>query len=216
MSAWGAAATFVPSGVDLERFTIPDLAQHEAARARLGVERKDRLILHVGHLSRHRMQVGEITRLAAAPGRRIVVIGSTDTPQDPDVVRTLQQAGATVIQEYVPRIEAVYGAADVYLFPTREKRSSIGVPLSILEALACGLSVVSTPFEGLPRLFPDSAYVRFAESTQDIDRALEEAPPPRDPRARALVEPLSWERVAAVVEALLESLSRATARGERV
>jgi glycosyltransferase involved in cell wall biosynthesis len=161
----------------------------------------------VGHLNPSRMEPGEMARIAGRPGFRLVVVGSPDTPQEPELIRRLEEAGALVLREFVPRIASIYGAADVYLFPTRNPRSCIGIPLSVLEALACGLPVVSTPFQGLPRLFPDTPFVRFAVTSPEIEAALAEAPAARQAGARALVEPLDWAQVALEVSRLLRDLA---------
>ena len=108
----------------------------------MGLSSDDRLLLHVGHLNPNRLDVDEILSLARKSQWKILIVGSTYTPQDPDVIKTLEDGGCIVLGDFIPRIEETYGAADAYLFPTRNPISSIGVPLSVLEALACGLPVV--------------------------------------------------------------------------
>ena len=206
-SELGAPAEFVPAGVELALFGLPSEEGREAARRRLGLAPDERVILHVGHLNTSRMEPEEMARIAGRTSFRLVVVGSPDTPQDPGLIRHLERAGALVLRDFVPRIASIYGAADVYLFPTRNPRSCIGVPLSVLEALACGLPVVSTPFQGLPRLFPDTPFVRFAATSPDIEAALEEAPAAGQAAARALVEPLDWARIALEVSELLRGLA---------
>ncbi len=203
----GAETEFLPAGVDLDRFRLPTPEAREKQRAELGVAPGQRFVLHVGHLNRRRMDAEEVARIAQLGGYRVVVVGSTSTPQDPDLVRDLQAAGCEVVSEFLPDIEQLYGAADVYLFPTRDQRSSIGVPLSVLEALACGLPVVSTRFEGLPRLFPATPYVSFVSSPEQMTRALAEAPPAGATRARELVRDLGWKLVSARVERYLEAIA---------
>lgn len=200
-------AAFVPSGVDLERFQLPSPVERETERTHLGLAPGDRLVLHVGHINMCRLDPEPLLRVARVPGLRLVIVGSTDTPQDENLVHPLREAGVIVIRDFLPRIDLLYGAADVYLFPTRGPRSSIGVPLSVLEALACGIPVVSTRFEGLPLLFPATPYVRFFTSTDEMMEALAETPSAPDTRARALVEPYGWPAVAARVEGCLVNRS---------
>ena len=206
MDRRGYHAAFISSGVDLNRFRIRTPAERSARRLALGVENDQRIVLHVGHLNRHRIDAAEIGALAQDSGRRFVIVGSTDTPQDSELVRELTEHGVTVVRDYIPDIEVLHAAADVYLFPTRSRRSSIGVPLSVLEALACGVPVVSTPFEGLPYLFPDTPYVRFADSTNEIDRALSSMPAAGASGARALVGQLGWGDMADRVSDLLHAI----------
>ena len=208
----GAETELVPAGVDLRRFRLPSAEARAAQRRALGVDASETLVLHVGHLNRSRLDAAEIRALARRPGLRFIVVGSTSTPQDRALIRDLESAGCRVIADYLERVEDLYAAADVYLFPTREQRSSIGIPLSVLEALACGVPVVSTRFEGLPRLFPATPFVRFASSTRQLERALAEAPPAGDPGARALVESLDWSRIGEIVESHLLGLCRRSNR----
>jgi glycosyltransferase involved in cell wall biosynthesis len=204
----GAETEFVPAGVDLTRFRVPTPDDRERERARLGFRPQEQIVLHVGHLNPRRVDAGELRRLARQPGRRVVMVGSTSTPQDDALVASLRGGGCTVMREYLPHIDRLYGAADVYLFPTRDQRSSIGVPLSVLEALACGIPVVSTRFEGLPRLFPATPFVRFASGVEQLERALLEAPRAPDPDARKLVEDLDWRDMARRVETHLLEVTR--------
>lgn len=202
----GARIDFLPGGVDLERFRIPDPAHRAERRRALMVGETEQLVLHVGHLNALRMNVGDIVRLAARPGRRLVIVGSTHTPQDPMVVSALQAANCVVVRDFVPRIEEYYWAADAYLFPTRNDRSSIAVPLSVLEALACGVPVVTTRFGALPRLLPAGRAVRFAEDPVDFERALESLPVAPDPEARRVVADFGWDALAAQIGTALSRL----------
>lgn len=51
-----------------------------------------------------------------------------------------------IIDGFIERIEEIYHLSDLYIFPVVKKNSSIGLPLSILEARACGVPVVTTNF----------------------------------------------------------------------
>jgi len=104
-----------------------------------------------------------------------------------------------ILTEYLPHVEHLYQASDAYVFPVTSTDNAIEVPLSVLEALACDVPVVSTRFGGLPRLFGERQHP--AVTFVDSPRALVEAAiavswsPPRG--GRALVLDYAWERVAA-------------------
>lgn len=194
--ALGGRAHFFPAGVDLTRFRLPTATERDAQRRAFGIGPADRLVLHVGHLNRRRLDPAEIAALAERPGRRVVVVCSPATPQDETVRHQLEDAGVRVVSEFLPHIERVYWAADAYLFPTTEPRNCIGVPLSVLEALASGLSVVATPFEGLPALFPNTPHVRFGATASERDALIDLLPEPASEGARAVVSSLGWDEVA--------------------
>ena len=58
----------------------------------------------------------------------------------------------TLIEDYVPQIQELYQLADVYLFPVTEAGNCIDVPLSALEAAACGIPVAAAPYGELKEL----------------------------------------------------------------
>jgi glycosyltransferase involved in cell wall biosynthesis len=51
--------------------------------------------------------------------------------------------GVKIIEEYLPNIQVVYQLADVYIFPTISRDYVIDIPLSAIEALACGTPVIT-------------------------------------------------------------------------
>ena len=97
-------------------------------------------------------------------------MASTSTPAETDLVRDLSAAGVVVVREVLPDIQELYQLADCYVFPVEHELACAEVPLSVLEALACGLPVVSTPFGGLPELLDDVQGVTFvAEADGMVD-----------------------------------------------
>ncbi len=88
----------------------------------------------------------------------------------------LEEAGCRIYTEYLPAIEETYQAADFYAFtvkaipPNRFPRRyrEIGVidlPLSVLEAMACGLRIVSTRHDALEHFLGVTPGVRFFDGT---------------------------------------------------
>ena len=106
----------------------------------------------MGHLKQDR-NIQQLVTLQQDGRIHVVVVGSTTTEQSRSQVDALTRAGCTVVDEYIPRIEEYYQAADCYVFPTLDERAAIQVPLSILEALAVSLPVVTTDFGGLKDTF---------------------------------------------------------------
>jgi glycosyltransferase involved in cell wall biosynthesis len=196
-SAVARAGVVVPPVVDSGRFRPATAARDEIRRSlRIGNGRP--MVLHVGHLapSRGLEALGDVAREGHAT---VTMVASTSTPADPEIDAALRGAGVTVLREYLPNIERYYQAADVYLFPVEKEYGSVEIPLSVLEAIACGTSVVSTPFGGLPELFNEGdglVYADPAEIPSAVRRALDEGTVGRPER----VADLTHEQLAEAVE----------------
>jgi glycosyltransferase involved in cell wall biosynthesis len=141
-------------GIDMHRFAPVAAAERAALRASYGLAEGDFVLLHVGHLKRGR-NLAVLARLQEA-GARCVVVGSTSTPHDAGLVAELRQAGVRLIDRFVPNIATCYQMADAYLFPVRSAMDAIDLPLSVLEAMACDLPVVTTRFGALEELFVEA------------------------------------------------------------
>jgi glycosyltransferase involved in cell wall biosynthesis len=94
-----------------------------------------------------------LASLAFAGRCTVVLVASSSTPQEERVAATLRAAGVHLFTEYLPAIHELYQLADCYVFPVRSTDNAIELPLSVLEALACDLPVVTTRFGDLPALF---------------------------------------------------------------
>ena len=70
--------------------------------------------------------------------------------EDENVIRILNEARVKIHKGYLENVEEVYQMADAYLFPTRSAEFVISIPLSVMEALSCGVPVIgSKSFENL-------------------------------------------------------------------
>lgn len=181
----------VRAGVDLTRFRPAQEAERNQIRATFRWPRKKKVILHVGHLRAGR-GLDAMKALAGREELHLVLAASTANPADESLERELKQVGIEVHHEYFPRIEDLYRAADLYLFPVRAGSGSIEFPLSVLEAMACNLPVVSTPFGALPESFTAGDGLQYFQAMQDLPAAIFAAM--SQPIAtRAKVESFSWE-----------------------
>ncbi|NJD24514.1 MAG: glycosyltransferase family 4 protein [Betaproteobacteria bacterium] len=143
--------TSVPTGIDLERFSpLPDGADRSALRARL--ELPDVPLLGILATLRnwkgHAYLLEAIARLPAELAAwRLVVIG--DGPQWQKLhrqVETLGLAGRVIFVGNQDNVPDWLRALDLFALPSYGDE---GVPQSIMQAMACGLPVVSTPVGGI-------------------------------------------------------------------
>jgi len=196
----------IGAGVDRARFRPASAEQRAELRRRAGIDPGRFVVLHVGHLKESR-NVGVLARIAGLDGVSCLLVASTSTAAREELATLLRESGVIVMTHHQDRIEFAYRLADAYLFPVTTPLDAIEMPLSVLEAAACGLSIVSTPFGGLPDLLGDSAiWVRTQEEMVDAIGSLARGQVAGGASvARARVESQTWERVAADVVAALSS-----------
>jgi glycosyltransferase involved in cell wall biosynthesis len=187
----------------------PDLQGRVASTGRGTVP----IAVHVGHLRRTR-GLDLLIQLKTKLGDRIeiVVVASPYFEPEDTLLADLTAAGVRVDRGFIASIADVYRSADLYLFPPPpEFEGAIELPLSVLEAVACGLPVVSTPFGALPEALAGVASVRFAQGDafiqaveETIDHGLTDRPlgPPKN-----LAEDLAEDLAKHLPEQLPEQLN---------
>ena len=197
----GLRAAYVQLGADLDRFQPVPPERKLELRRKYGLPAEKPVVLHVGH-ARSLRGLNWITELGADVVR-VVVIGKS-LGFDPRIVEGLLISGVRVFEDYLRDIHEVYQLADAYAFPVRDEQSAIAAPLSVLEAMACNLPVVTTPFGALPRMLSEGEGVFFAEDQSQFRAGVAAAlrMPRDDVRTRERVLAYSW---AASADAVLQS-----------
>ena len=163
-----------------------------------GLPQNSKICLHVGHIRQSR-NVDWLLQLNLPAEAHLVVVGSTSRFIENDLKGALQKRGVTVIDSFLPDIEEIYRLADVYLFPVQSSEAAIEMPLSVLEAMACNLPVVTTSFGGLTKHFTNVSGLYFADTLETFRKAVSEAIESNVCKTRAAVEALSWQNMAEVL-----------------
>jgi glycosyltransferase involved in cell wall biosynthesis len=197
---------YVPSGVDLERF-VPREAR--AARAALGLPPEARVVLCISQfypIKGHTVLVEAFRRLAERRADALMVL-TGDGPLRPTVEAAVREAGlagrtrftGTVPYDAVP---AWLAAADLMVLPSYNE----GMPLSVLEALACGRPVIASRVGGTPELVSDARYGLLVPPGDPaaLAAALEEAlaRPWNAAELRARAAEFGWPEIVARVRAV--------------
>ncbi len=137
------------------------------------------LISHMGHINEGR-NLESLIPLQKA-GYQVMIVGSSSTPKDAlgpkDLKSKLEKEGIIVLSKFIEHIEEIYQMSDLYIFPVLAPNSSIGMPLSILEARACGIPVLTTNFGSISAFMGDdnggiiySTPNRFSEAVKSIEK----------------------------------------------
>lgn len=163
----GCKAQFIPLWIDCQKFTPVSLETKRKLRHKYGVDSASYAILHIGHINNNRNLL--LLKVLQSKGYQVLVLGSTSTPHDNVLLEELRASGIKIYTNYLENVEEMLQLSDCYIFPTFSETASISTPLSVLEAMACNLPVVSTRFGGLVDIFPDEEKgLLYAESEQDF------------------------------------------------
>jgi glycosyltransferase involved in cell wall biosynthesis len=189
----GMSVAWLRNGVDLSKFRPASSQEREHIRRKYDLAPDARVVLHVGHLTKQRNLhvLRGLTDIAD-----VILVASSYMHPDFAVERSLESAGIRVIRGYVPHVEELYQAADCFVFPVRPG-NSLGMPLSVLEAMATNLPVITTNLAALVDAFPPGGGLTFFVSDDqvlpEVNAVLHRS---ETPRTREMVEGLSWDAIA--------------------
>jgi len=200
LSYLGDRVHFVPAGVDTGRFVPADVQRRDALREKYGIDKNVRVLLHVGHINRNR-NAQMLAALTELENTCVVLVGSSSTQQDEDLIDELKSAGVRVFSTYIPHIEELYQLSDLYIFPSSPATSpdqtpAIEVPLSVLEAMACDLPAVTTCFGGLPAMLEEGdgiSYVNAPNDSVEWSKKVTQALSCERGNARRRIAKYSWQ-----------------------
>ena len=148
----GIKNQLIPLLTDLSIFKpLPNKENKLALREKYDLPKDAYIISHMGHLNEGR-NLKTLIPLQEA-GMQVVIVGSSSTPTDAHGKQSLKNelldAKVIIIDKYIENIEEIYQLSDLYIFPVVKKNSSIGMPLSVLEARACGVPVLTSNYGSL-------------------------------------------------------------------
>ena len=196
----------LPNGVDINKFKPIDIKTKERLRDKYGVSHDKFLILHLASLKKER-NLDIFKEIQQREGNQVIIVGRENESIDKQVASELQEAGCTVWIKHFPNIEEIYNLSDCYMFPVINKKACIEMPLSVLEAMACNLPVITTKFGALPRMFGDGDGLFFVEKEEDFYKGLEEVKNgAMEIKTRDKVLLYSWEDIMERLERIYNEL----------
>ena len=152
--SFGFETQFLLNGVDTNKFMPVDSKAKNDLRVRYGIPLDKFVILHLASLKKQR-NLYIFSKLSCQKNILVLIIGREDEDLDQRLKDDLVEMGCLVWVKHFPNIEDIYNLSDCYMFPTIDKEACIETPLSILEAMACDLPIITTRFGSLPRTFRD-------------------------------------------------------------
>ncbi len=148
---------YLKTGVDLNKFRPVDEKTKIDLRKKYNFDTNKPIILHVGHLHNGR-NVGSF--LDVDEEKEVVILVSSVSKQDCELRKRLEaKKNIHIIDQYIPNVEEIYNLADVYVFPVIEKENCIDIPLSVLEAVGCGLPIIATRYGELNEFTDNNAFI---------------------------------------------------------
>jgi glycosyltransferase involved in cell wall biosynthesis len=204
-SRLGARVAVIRPGVDDSRFRPAQPGEKSMLRRKWALPVEARIVLHVGHLKPGR-NLQALIPLATLPETAVVVLASSRRTASSAALRDeLVRRGIIVLDGYRPDVAELYRLADCYVFPVQSSDWAISLPLSVIEALACGLPVVTSRFGALPELFEGAPGVHVVDHEAGFTDAVMGVLT-RGESTCNLVRGWSWDEVAASLLRLREDL----------
>ena len=200
----GFKTYWLPSGVDINKFSSVSETRRLELRRKYQLEEDKFIVLHIGPIRANR-NLELLIPIHQQEGIQVVIAGSTTVRADENVVKQLRDAGCIVWVKYFPNIEELFQLADCYVFPVMSDDGAVQVPLTVLEAAACNLPVITTPFGGLPDLVGEREGLFYVRTPKEILSAVEHCKNCKVEPRKWAVE-FSWERIGRQLVNLYETL----------
>ncbi|TAE50385.1 MAG: N-acetyl-alpha-D-glucosaminyl L-malate synthase BshA [Bacteroidetes bacterium] len=171
----------IPNFVDLERFY-----RHKKAHFRQMITREgEKVLIHTSNFRKVK-RVDDVMRIFAKVRAEIscklLMVGDGPERRNAeDMCRELGYCSDVFFLGSQDAVEEIYSIGDVFLLPSETE--SFG--LSALEAMACGVPVISSNAGGLPEVVIDG-YNGFMSPVRDVDKMAADA-------IRLIKDPEQWQ-----------------------
>lgn len=167
-SNMGLECRNVPNGVDINKFypASPEIKAQLRLKYNVGIDKF--VILHVGSIKKGRGI--EVFKNLQNETIQVIVVGPKSMGIEKQILDELEEVGCITITDFLKDIEELYHLSDCYVFPTppNNTQNSIELPLSVFEAMACNLPIVTMKYGGLADLLARQSGLYFVETEKEI------------------------------------------------
>lgn len=208
---------FLPNGVDCKKFAPVSETEKAHLRTEFGLPKDKKIILHVGHIKENR-KLEVFKKIQGIDNVQVVIVGGTAQKSNDALKTDLQESGIRICHEYYEDISKFYKIADLYVFPIKDTGNTlpdtynqvgaIDLPLSVFEAMACNLPVITTTFGALQRLFQPGDGLHYAEDEADIIGQVKSFSFKNVCNTREKVLPYDWEKIVVRIESEYQDVIR--------
>lgn len=197
--ASGKKKSFFTVGIDVNKFVPISKEKQSVLKKKYGFDPEQPLITHVGHCSKGR---GLEDFIKITKSQHLIV--ASGMFEDKGVIARLNEAKVKIYRGYLQNIEEIYQMSDAYLFPTKSPEFVISIPLSVTEALSCGVPVIGySSFDNLREIDSIQGSISLIENADEIDQILPGVIKKRS-NYSLLKNPDSWNTVASKVQKMLQ------------
>ena len=162
-------------GIDLERFHVGDAETIQQKRQELGLQPEDVFLLSVGELSDRKNHVVVIEAMKQLvqrhPQLRYFICGQGEKKQElQQLIRKYHLEDHVKLLGFRTDVAELCQAADVFVFPSKQE----GLPVALMEAMACGVPVVCSRIRGNDDLVEDGVNGYFVQknNSREFERII--------------------------------------------
>ncbi|MBI5056324.1 MAG: glycosyltransferase family 4 protein [Nitrospirae bacterium] len=195
----------LPPAVDSDKFRPVIKKEKDAIRAAYNIPDNKKIVLHVGHIKASR-NIESLIEVQGLHNIQVVVVGSSSMGVDNNIKKKLEEKGVVVLDGYVNDVSRLYKMADLYVFPVLYDTAAIDMPLSVLEAMACNLPVITTRFGGLVNFFKEDPGLMYFETTEELIALIKNLNNMEEYNNRRKIEPFTWGRFSDEIMATCEEV----------
>ena len=167
---------YVPGvGIDLKKFNTNYIDKNEK-RKELGIPLDAKVILSVGEVNKNKNHKVGIEALAKLNDKNIyyVICGSGPLIEShKELAKSLGVDDRVIFAGYRTDVINFYKIADIFLFPSFRE----GLPVALMEAMACGLPVICSNIRGNIDLIVDGegGYMYLSDDTDGFAKGIKNA-----------------------------------------